>query len=109
MSVDAFGHIVLRERGVGEYVAKVIEERTGFETRYSQIGHIQRGGAPTVFDRVLATRLGLRAIDLVHEGTFGTMASIKGNEIVSVPLESAVQELKIVPHELYVEATRLFR
>jgi phosphofructokinase-like protein len=109
MSVDAFGHIVLRERGVGEYVAKVIEERTGFPTRYAQIGHVQRGGSPTVFDRVLATRLGLRAVDLVHEGRFGTMASIRGNEIVAVPLEDAVSELKIVPHDLYVEATRLFK
>ena len=58
---------------------------------------------------MLATRLGLKAIDLVHEGNFGTMASIKGNEIVAVPLESAVSELKTVPHELYVEATRLFK
>jgi phosphofructokinase-like protein len=109
MSVDAFGHIVLRERGVGEYVAKVIEERTGFPTRYAQIGHVQRGGSPSVFDRVLATRLGMRALELVHNGEFGMMASIKGNEIVAVPLEDAVSELKTVPHELYVEIQRLFK
>jgi phosphofructokinase-like protein len=109
MSVDAFGHIVLRERGVGEYVAKVIEERTGFETRFAQLGHVQRGGSPTAFDRVLATRLGIRAVDLVKAGEFGTMASLKGNRIVSVSLDDATKELKVVPHSLWEEARVMFK
>lgn len=109
MSVDAFGHIVLRERGVGEYIAKVIEEETGFETRFAQLGHVQRGGSPTAFDRVLATRLGIRAVDLVEAGEFGKMASLKGNQIVSVSLDDATRELKTVPHRLCEEARVMFK
>jgi phosphofructokinase-like protein len=109
MSVDAFGHIVLRERGVGEYVAKVIEEKTGFETRFAQLGHVQRGGSPTPFDRVLATRLAIKAVDLVKAGEFGKMASVKGNEIVSVSLDSATRELKLVPHTMWEEARVMFK
>jgi 6-phosphofructokinase 1 len=108
-AIDAFGHVVLRERGVGEFVAKEIEERTGFETRLAVLGHIVRGGPPTAFDRVLATRLGLKAAELVNNGQFGQMASIKANEIVSVPLEAAVSELKVVPRSLYEEVKVLFK
>ncbi|HUT74058.1 MAG TPA: ATP-dependent 6-phosphofructokinase [Armatimonadota bacterium] len=106
---DDFGHVVLRERGVGEFVAKEIEERAGFETRLAVLGHIVRGGAPTAFDRMLATRLGIRAVDLAHEGKFGYMASLTNNQYVGVPLEQAVAELKTVPHELYQEIKTLFK
>jgi 6-phosphofructokinase 1 len=108
VSVDAFGHVILRERGVGDYLAREIEERTGIETRSAVLGHIQRGGPPTVFDRVLATRLGIKAADMVHAGEFGKMASYKNNQIVSVDLEAAVARLKTVPAELYEEARVLF-
>lgn len=109
ISVDAFGHVILRERGVGEYLAKEIEGGTGSETRSATLGHIQRGGPPTVFDRVLATRLGLKAAEMVQAGEFGRMSAIQKNEIVSVDLELAVSELKTVPIELYEEAKLLFK
>jgi 6-phosphofructokinase 1 len=105
---DAFGHVILRERGVGEFVAKEIEQRVGVETRFVVLGHVQRGGSPTVFDRVLASRLGVKAAELVKEGAWGTMASIQGNRIVAVPLEDAVKELKTVPLALYEEVKTLF-
>ncbi len=103
---DEFGHGPLR--GVGDYLAKEIEHRTGFETKFAVLGHIQRGGSPTVFDRVLATRLGIKAAELVHEGSFGKMASIQGNQIVGVDLEQAVAHLKTVPHEMYEEIRTLY-
>jgi phosphofructokinase-like protein len=106
---DAFGHVNLSGVGVGEFLAKVIEEKTGIETRYAVLGHIQRGGSPSVFDRVLASRLGVKAAELVHEGKFGMMASIQNNMIVGVKLEDAVKELKTVPLELYEEAKILFK
>lgn len=109
VSVDAFGHVILRERGVAEYLAKEIENRTGIETRFAVLGHIQRGGAPTVFDRVLASRLGLRAADLVHERQFGKMSAIRGTEIVSVDLHDAISQLKTVPVHFYEEAKILFK
>jgi len=109
VTVDAFGHMTLRERRVGEYLAKEIEGRTGIETRAAVLGHVQRGGPPTAFDRVLATRMGIRAADLVKEGRFGMMASLQGNEITAVPLALAVKQLKTVPLELYEEARTLFR
>jgi phosphofructokinase-like protein len=105
---DAFGHVILRERGVGEFVAKEIEQRVGVETRYVVLGHVQRGGSPTVFDRVLASRLGVKAADLVKEGAWGKMASIQGNRVVAVALEDAVRNLKTVPLPLYEEAKTLF-
>ena len=104
--VDQFGHP--RLGGIGERVAKEIEKRTGYETRVSALGHVQRGGSPTAFDRVLATRFGCFAADLVHEGRFGQMASLRGVDIVGVPLESAVTELKTVPQELYDLAATFF-
>lgn len=109
ISVDAFGHVILRERGVSDFLAKEIESRTGFETRSAVLGHIQRGGSPTVFDRVLATRLGLKAADMVNAGEFGRMSAIQANQIVAVDMERAVGELKTVPIELYEEAKTLFR
>lgn len=109
VSVDAFGHVVLRERGVGDFLAKEIESRTGFETRFAVLGHIQRGGPPTEFDRVLATRLGLKAAEMVNAGKFGKMPALRGNDIVAVDMSVAVSELKTVPMEMYEEAKMLFR
>jgi 6-phosphofructokinase 1 len=103
---DQFGHI--RLGGVGAELAREIEERTGFETRVTVLGHVQRGGTPTARDRVLATRYGLKAADLVHEGRFGMMAALRGNDIVEVPLKDAVAELKTVPPDWYDVAKAFF-
>ncbi len=96
---DQFGHKLLQKRGVGEFVAKLIKEKTGIPTRSAVIGHMQRGGAPTVFDRMLGSRVGVKAVDMIHNGEFGKMAAIKGNEIVSVPLKEATGKLKLVSKE----------
>lgn len=109
ISVDAFGHVILRERGVGDFLAKEIENRIGVETRSAVLGHIQRGGSPTVFDRVLATRLGLKAADMVNGGEFGRMSAFVANEITSVDMTEAVSELKTVPMWMYDEARLLFK
>jgi 6-phosphofructokinase 1 len=109
VAMDDFGHPVLRERAVGARIAQKIEEMTGFETRYAVIGHIQRGGPPTVFDRVLATRLALKAAELVQEGRFGLMSALRGTEIVAVPLEEVTRSPKLVPRELYEEARQIFQ
>ena len=103
---DAFGHV--RLGGVGEELARDIEERTGFETRVTVLGHVQRGGSPTPRDRVLATRYGLKAADLVEEGRFGRMAALHGDEIVDVSLEDATAELKTVPPNWYEVARAFF-
>jgi 6-phosphofructokinase 1 len=105
---DAFGHTILGDRNVGEYVADEIEKRTGIETRSAVTGHIQRGGAPSAFDRVLASRCGVRAAQCVHEGDFGKMVALRGTEVVPVPIEQAVGTLKTVPHELYETVRTLF-
>jgi 6-phosphofructokinase 1 len=99
--VDQFGHKLLAKRGVGERLGEEIEGITGYETRVTVLGHIQRGGSPTARDRVLATRFGLKAADLVEEGKFGRMAALHGDEIVDVSLEEATRELKTVPDEWY--------
>ena len=103
---DQFGHI--RLGGVGEALARDIEERTGYETRVTVLGHVQRGGSPTPRDRVLATRFGLMAADLVHEGRFGRMAALHGDAVVDVSLEEATRELKTVPPEWYETARAFF-
>src|SRR5437660_5621568 len=103
---DQFGHV--RLGGVGEVLAREIEERTGFETRVTVLGHVQRGGSPTPRDRVLATRYGLKAADLVHEERFGRMAALHGDEIVDVSLAEATAELKTVPPEWYEVARAFF-
>jgi ATP-dependent phosphofructokinase / diphosphate-dependent phosphofructokinase len=105
---DQFGHVRLSQRGVGDALAREIEERTGFETRVTVLGHVQRGGSPTPRDRVLATRFGLKAADLVHEGTFGRMASLQGDRVVDVALQDATAELKTVPPEWYDVARAFF-
>jgi phosphofructokinase-like protein len=103
---DQFGHV--RLGGVGEALGHEIEERTGYETRVTVLGLVQRGGSPTPRDRVLATRFGLHAADLAHEGDFGKMAALHGDEIVAVPLADAVAELKTVPPEWYEVAKAFF-
>ena len=85
-----------------------IEQRTGKEARTTVLGHIQRGGTPTAFDRVLATRFGLHAVDAVHDGDWGTMVALRGTDIVRVPLAEATAELKVVPPERYAEAEVFF-
>ena len=104
--VDAFGHV--RLGGVGSVVAAEIEKRTGFETRVTILGHIQRGGTPTAFDRVLATRFGIGAIDAVHDGAFGQMVALQSDRIVCVPLDEAVRELKTVDPEEFRSVTGKF-
>ncbi|MDQ2984116.1 MAG: 6-phosphofructokinase [Actinomycetota bacterium] len=103
---DQFGHA--RLGGVGAALAQDIEERTGFETRVTVLGHVQRGGSPTPRDRILATRYGLKAADLVHEGKFGRMAALHGDAIVDVALAEATAELKTVPPEWYEVAKAFF-
>jgi len=103
--VDAFGHV--RLGGIGSVLADEIEKRTGFETRVTVLGHIQRGGTPTAFDRVLATRFGIAAIDAAHDGEFGTMVALRSGDIVRVPLAEAVSELKTVDPKL-LEAAAIF-
>ena len=105
---DEFGHVRLSERGVGARLAHEIEQRTGYETRVTVLGHVQRGGSPTPRDRVLATRYGLKAADLVHEGRFGRMAALHGDSIVDVSLEEATVELKMVPDDWYEVARAFF-
>jgi ATP-dependent phosphofructokinase / diphosphate-dependent phosphofructokinase len=105
-ATDQFGHV--RLGGVGEQLAHEIEERTGFECRVTVLGHVQRGGSPTPRDRVLATRYGLKAADLVEEGRFGTMAALQGDDIVAVPLADAVAELKTVPPQWFDVAKAFF-
>jgi phosphofructokinase-like protein len=105
-ATDQFGHAVLG--GVGDALAREIEARTGFETRVTVLGHVQRGGTPTPRDRVLATRFGLKAADLVEEGRFGRMAALHGDEIVDVSLEEATRELKTVPTDWYDVARAFF-
>ncbi len=104
--VDAFGHV--RLGGVGTRLAEQIEARTGYETRVTTLGHVQRGGTPTAFDRVLASRFGVAAIDAVHEEAWGSMGALQGGHVVRVPLSEAVGELKLVDPELYGVAQVFF-
>ncbi|UCC67680.1 MAG: ATP-dependent 6-phosphofructokinase [Armatimonadota bacterium] len=103
---DEFGHEKLG--GIGGFVAAVIEKGSGIDTRYVTLGHVVRGGSPTPFDRWLATRVGIKAVELVHEGKFDHMAALQGNQIVAVPLADAVENLKTVPTALYEEVKTLF-
>jgi 6-phosphofructokinase 1 len=103
---DAFGHE--RLGGIGQLLERELEERTGHEARATVLGHIQRGGTPTAYDRWLATRFGLHAVDAVTEGWFGTMMSLQGTKIVRVPIGEATRELKLVTPELYAEAEVFF-
>ena len=102
---DEFGHVKLG--GVGHFVGKEIENRTGYETRVTVLGHLQRGGTPTAFDRVLGTRFGIAAVDLVADNNFGNMVSLQGNEVVPVPLVEAIGEVKMVGDDIF-DIARVF-
>jgi 6-phosphofructokinase 1 len=104
--IDEFGHVKLG--GIGEIVAGLIEKRTKIETREITLGHLQRGGPPSAYDRVLATRFGIMAAELVIEGRFGQMAALKGNDIVAVPLQEAVASTKRLDPRYYAEAKEFF-
>jgi len=104
--LDAFGHA--RLGGIGARLEWEIEVRTGKAARATVLGQVQRGGSPTAYDRVLATRFGLHAIDAVHEGDSGVMVALRGTDIVRVPLAEATRELKTVPVERYAEAEVFF-
>ena len=104
--LDSFGHV--RLGGIGAVLEREIEARTGYESRQTVLGHVQRGGTPTAYDRILATRFGLHAIDAVHEGDSGVMVALRGTDIVRVPLADATTELKTVPLERYAEAEVFF-
>ena len=106
LEVDAFGHV--RLGGVGPMLADEIEKRTGKEARATVLGHVQRGGTPTAFDRVLATRFGVHAIRAVADGAFGAMVALRGTDIIQVPIAAATSELKLVPPERYAEAELFF-
>ena len=103
--LDDFGHVKLG--GVGQLVCDEVEKHTGFEARVTVLGHLQRGGTPTAFDRVLGTRFGIAAIDLVANGQSGQMVSLQGNEIVPIPLSDAVDTLKVVDQNFY-DIARVF-
>src|SRR5580693_2674393 len=104
--LDSFGHV--RLGGVGQLLADEIEKRTGKEARCTVLGHIQRGGTPTAFDRVLATRFGVHAVQAVHEEAFGVMVALRGTDIIRVPLAEATSQLKLVPPQRYAEAEVFF-
>ncbi len=105
-ATDQFGHVTLG--GVGEILGREIEQRTGFETRVTVLGHVQRGGSPTPRDRVLATRFGLKAAELAQTGQFGQMAALRGDDVVAVSLAEATAELKTVTDEWYAVAKAFF-
>jgi 6-phosphofructokinase 1 len=105
-TLDSFGHV--RLSGIGEWLANQIEKRTGKEARTTVLGHVQRGGTPSAFDRWLATRFGLHAIDAVRDGDFGTMVALRGTDIVRVPIGDATARIKTVDPSLYEEASVFF-
>jgi 6-phosphofructokinase 1 len=105
---DAFGHARLAKRGIGVWLESEIKERTDFDTRATILGHIQRGGTPTAFDRVLATRFGIAAIDAATEKDYGKMVALQGTAIVRVPLSEGVGTLKTLDEELYQTAEVFF-
>ncbi|MEV7864858.1 6-phosphofructokinase [Streptomyces sp. NPDC088124] len=105
-TLDSYGHV--RLSGVGEWLAKEIERRTGKEARTTVLGHVQRGGTPSAFDRWLATRFGLHAIEAVRDGDYGKMVALRGTDIVRVPMAEATARLKTVRPELYEEAGVFF-
>ncbi|HXV28161.1 MAG TPA: ATP-dependent 6-phosphofructokinase, partial [bacterium] len=104
--LDEFGHV--RLGGIGQMIGDMIEKKTGYETRVTVLGHIQRGGSPTAFDRVLGTRFGVKAVQLIKEGKFGYMASLQGRKMVAVPIADSIGQLKTVPPEFYDMAKIFF-
>jgi ATP-dependent phosphofructokinase / diphosphate-dependent phosphofructokinase len=108
-TVDAFGHVRLADRGVAQQVAEEIERRTGIETRFAVLGHVQRGGTPTVHDRYVSMLLGGAAVDYLHRGLGGNMTAYKGQEIVPVPLAEVAGKNSLVTPEIYETVSRYFR
>jgi len=106
--LDEFGHKQLAKAGIGERVADGIRERTGFDTRVAVLGHIQRGGTPNAYDRILATRFGTHAAELVAEGRYGRMVALRGDDIVDIPIADGVARLKVVPAERFAVAEAFF-
>jgi ATP-dependent phosphofructokinase / diphosphate-dependent phosphofructokinase len=106
MGKDEFGHSKLG--GIANVLAREIEKRTSYETRAVVLGHIQRGGSPSAFDRVLATRYGLGAIDMVHRGEFGCMAALRANKIISISLKEAISKNRVVDDEMIQMVDGLF-
>jgi 6-phosphofructokinase 1 len=104
---DAFGHVQLAKRGIGDALARRVEHETGFETRVTVLGHLQRGGSPTPTDRIWATRLGVRAAELISEGKSGVIPIRRNGEVEIVPLSEVVKETRRVPRELY-DLSRVF-
>jgi ATP-dependent phosphofructokinase / diphosphate-dependent phosphofructokinase len=103
---DEFGHV--RLGGIGARLASEVERRTGYEARMTSLGHVLRGGSPTAYDRVIATRFGVEAIDAVHEGEFGVMVALHGTDVVRVPIEDGVAQLKTVDGRLFETAAVFF-
>jgi len=104
--IDDFGHV--RLGGIGQRLADEIEARTGYEARMTALGHVLRGGSPTAYDRVIATRFGIEAIDAVHQGDFGTMVALRGTDVVRIPIEQGVAQLKTVDGKLFETAAVFF-
>ncbi|MGQ9845095.1 MAG: 6-phosphofructokinase [Caldisericia bacterium] len=107
VEVDAFGHKLLQEKGVGNYIGKLIKDKLGINTRVAQIGHIQRGGPPTLFDRILTIRLGVKAVEMVKSGEFGRMATLLNGKIDSIPLKEVLGKTKRVDN-YWIELKRIF-
>ena len=105
--LDQFGHMILKKREIGQTLGDIISEKTGIETRHAVIGHMQRGGIPTIFDRVLGLRTGVKAIELIEQQEFGKMAALKGNEVIGIPLEEATREIKIVSQD-WIDLAKIF-
>jgi len=106
---DSFGHVLLGTGiGIGEVLKNELADRTGLETRHVVLGHVQRGGCPSAFDRILGTRLGVKAVEMAEEGLFGMMTALSGTEVIAVPLADAVGVLKTVPFEMYKKAELFF-
>jgi len=101
--------MILRNRGVGNLLTDSIKKNTGIETRHAVIGHIQRGGSPTLFDRILGLRCGVTGVDLIVKEKFGYMATLKGNKVIGVPLEKAVNKLKTVDEKWWELAQVFFK
>jgi 6-phosphofructokinase 1 len=105
---DAFGHPILMKRAVGDRLADAIKEQTGKECRATVLGHVQRGGSPTAYDRFWAARVGYAAVDLLHQGRDGVLAAVQGGQVVPVPLEQAVARTRTIDPELYELARTFF-
>ena len=103
--LDAFGHV--RLSGIGQTVAEILEQKTGYETRWVNLGHTQRGGTPTAYDRMLATRYGSAAIDLVHQGQFGRLVVLRGTEIANIPLKDSIAKTRTIGDDLIALAAGL--